>query len=72
MPHSRQDDFLSRSITAEFVGNDHPELTSGSAQQLAKEPLCRKPVPLRLHQNIDHRALLIRRTPETVLYIVDL
>ena len=45
---------------------------AGVSQKLAKEPDSRKSIPFRLHQDIEHNAVLIDRSPEIVSDSVDL
>ena len=72
MSYSRQHDFLSGPMAAQFVGNDHTGCLAGGAQQLAEKANSGKTVALRLHQNVDNGTLLVDCAPEIMLHAVDL
>jgi hypothetical protein len=72
MSYSRQHDFLGGAIAAQLVGDDHAGRPAGGAQELAKEAHSRKPVALRLDEDVNHGAVLVYRPPEIVLYTIDL
>src|SRR3954453_10228609 len=71
MSDVRHHDSLCRRMAPEFVSNDDPRTTPGGSQQLAKEPHRGESVPLWLHQDIDHNAVLIHGTPEIKPFAVD-
>jgi hypothetical protein len=72
MDYSRQNDFPGGPIAAKFVGDDHAGRPAGGAQQLAKEAHSGKSIALRLDQDVNHGAVLVHRTPEIMLYTIDL
>src|SRR6266481_5630648 len=59
VPHTGQYLRLGGGITAEFVGDDGPRHILQPPQQLAKELLGSLSVAARLHQDIEHLAVLI-------------
>jgi hypothetical protein len=72
MSDSWQDYSLGCTVATELVGNDHARVALGSPQQFAKEAHSSEAVALRLHQNVNHGAVLIDGTPEIMLHAVDL
>ena len=59
-------------VAAELISNNDARLASCAPQQLAKEPDRGKPVPPRLHKDIQDDTILIDRSPEVVSDAVDL
>jgi hypothetical protein len=59
-------------VATKLVRNDLPRSASTGLQQLAKEADSSQAVALRLHQNVNHGAVLINRTPEIMLDANDL
>ena len=58
-------------ITSQLVGDEPQWLFSLTLQESLKESLCRKPVPTRLHQDVNDVAVLIDGTPEVLQLAVD-
>lgn len=58
-------------VAPELVGDHHPRRTTLAFQQLAHQPLCGARVPPALHQDVEHDAVPIDRTPKPVLLAVD-
>src|SRR3954462_7981135 len=67
----RQDLAFRRGGALELVGDDHPRRILQALQQLAKEALGGFGIAPALHQDIEHLAVLIDRTPEMVLLATD-
>ena len=51
-------------VTAQLVSHNDAWVASGCPQQLAKEPHGGKTISFRLHENVEHDAVLIDRSPE--------
>src|SRR5262245_20450148 len=62
--HTGEDLSLGRSITFEFVRNDDARYIREPFEEFAEKLLGGFSVPLTLHQNIKHVAILIHRPPE--------
>ena len=58
-------------ITSRLVGDEPQWLFSRTLQESLKESLCGRPVPPRLHQDVDDVAVLIDGTPEVLQWAVD-
>lgn len=58
-------------VAAELISNNDARLASCTPQQLAKEPDRGKPVPLRLHKDIQDDTILIDRSPQVMSDTVD-
>src|SRR4029453_6528716 len=67
-----QDLPLGRSITFEFVRNDHARDVREPLEQLAEKLLGGFLVPSTLPQNIEHVAVLIPRPPEIMAFPMDM
>ena len=72
MSNAGHDHSFRRAITAELVSNNDPGFAPSRPQQLAKEPDCGKPIPLRLHEDVEDHAALINRSPQVVSDTIDL
>src|SRR3954453_11128196 len=59
-------------VAAELISNNDARLGSCAPQQLAKKPHRGKPVPLRLHKDIQDDTILIDRSPQVMSDTVDL
>ena len=71
--HAGHHHSLRDGVAAEFVRYDDSRApTAVGPQQLAKEADRGESVSLWLHENIDHNAVLIHRTPEIMPLAVDL
>ena len=69
--HRRYDFCLGCCVTAQLVGDDGTRDVLKACQQLAKELLGGLFVPERLHEDIEHLAILVDCTPETLQLAVD-
>jgi hypothetical protein len=69
--HSRQYLLLRGTIAFQLVGDDDPRHVHQPLQQLAEEPLGGVLVPTALHQDVEHRAILIDRPPQVVPFAID-
>jgi hypothetical protein len=58
-------------IAPELVGDHPPGHTALTFQQLSEEAFSGTPIAARLEQDVDHVAVLVDRTPETVLLTPD-
>jgi hypothetical protein len=58
MFHTGQDLALRRTITRQFIRNDHPRHVGQALQQFAKELLRGLPIPPPLHENIQDVAVM--------------
>src|SRR6266487_9146 len=67
MLHSRQDFPFRRTITGEFVGNDHARDVGEPFEQLTEKSFGCMLVTSALYQDIQHVAVLIHRPPQVVL-----
>jgi hypothetical protein len=71
MPDVRKHRSVSDSITAQAVRDEAPRLVFRPAQQALEETLGSGPVPPLLHQDVQHDAMLIHRSPQIVQYAPD-
>jgi hypothetical protein len=71
MFHVRQYLTFGRSIPAELIGDQHARHRVTLFQELPKEREGSSFVAPALHQDIEHVAILINRTPEIVQLAVD-
>src|SRR5258708_6083879 len=67
MLHARQDLTFGRTITSEFIGNNHARNVLQPFQQFTEKSLGGLCVASALHQDIKHVAVLIHGSPEIVL-----
>jgi hypothetical protein len=59
-------------VAGQLVGDDHPGHVPQALEQSAEELLCGHRVSARLHQNVEHVAVLVDRAPQVPLCAVDL
>ncbi|GAC1461103.1 MAG: hypothetical protein PVSMB2_22630 [Ktedonobacteraceae bacterium] len=71
MFHARQDLAFRCSIPGQFVGDDHARNIFQSFEELAKEFLCGLFVAAALHQDVQHVAILVDRSPKGMLLATD-
>jgi hypothetical protein len=69
--HFRQSLLLRGTIAVQLVGEDEPRHVHQPPQPLAEELLRSFLVPTALHQDIEHRAILIDRPPQVVPFASD-
>ena len=62
---------LARRLAAELVSDQPSGNTALALQQLSKEPGHGAPIPPRLHQDIEHVAVLVHRAPHILLAAVE-
>ncbi len=72
MSNARHDHSFRRTVATELICNNDARFAPRYRQQLAKKADSRKPIPLRLHENIEDNAVLINRSPEVMSDAVDL
>ena len=61
----------SRSVTAQFVGDDDTRRVALALEQFAKELLRGLPVTPRLHQDVQNFAVLVHRSPQVLQLAID-
>ncbi len=71
MPNIGQNGTLSNAIAAQAIGDKALRLVLESMQQAFEEMLGGRPVPSALHQDIQHDAVLIHRTPQIMQHAID-
>jgi len=71
MPHVGQDRSLSDAIATQTVGDEPPRLVLQPAQQVVEETLGCGAIPPVLHQNVQHDAVLVHRTPQIMQRATD-
>jgi hypothetical protein len=71
MPDTGQKSPLRNTIAAQAVSDEASWLILQPVQQALEEPLGGRAVSPFLHQDIEHRAVLIHRTPEIVPFTLD-
>ncbi len=71
MDNRRHNDSLRRTVTSQLVGDQSPGRTTLAFEQLAKEAPRRSPITACLHQDVDHVAVLIHRTPQILPLAAD-
>ncbi len=64
--NARQDLALGGAVAAQLVGHDDPEHRLQGPQQHAEEALGRSGISPALHEDVEHVAVLVDRTPEIV------
>ena len=69
--NGRHNDSLRRTVTSQLVGDQSPRRTTLAFEQLAKEAPRRSPITACLHQDVDHVAVLIHRTPQILPLTAD-
>ena len=72
MGHRRQKLAVSDLIAGQLVGDNHPRHLSQALEQLTEKPLGRHRVAARLHQDVEHVAVLVDRAPQLMGGAVDL
>ena len=72
MGHRRQKLAVSELIAGQLVGDNHPRHLSQALEQLTEKPLGRHRVAARLHQDVEHVAVLVDRAPQVMGGAVDL
>ena len=63
---------MGNTVTSQFICHDLPGLTAMTTQQMLEEPLRSSTVSPRLQININYFTILVYRSPEIVLFAVDL
>jgi hypothetical protein len=58
-------------VASQFVGHDHTRHVLKALQQPAKEAFGGFAIPLLLHKNVEHHAILINRAPEIMQHALD-
>ena len=66
MGHRRQKLAVSDLIAGQLVGDNHPRHVSQALEQLTEKPLGRHRVAARLHQDVEHVAVLVDRAPQVM------
>jgi hypothetical protein len=66
MPDVRKYRSVSDAIAAQTVRDQAPRLVFQPVQQALEETLGSRPVPTLLHQDVQHDAMLIHRSPQIV------
>ena len=72
MGHRRQKLAVSDLIASQLIGDNHPRHVSQTLEQLTEKPLGRHRVAARLHQDVEHVAVLVDRAPPVMGGAVDL
>ena len=63
MVHRRHQLAVSKLVAGQLVGDDHPRHVAQALEQLAEKSLGRHRVAARLHQDVEHVAVLVDRAP---------
>ena len=63
MGHRRHQLAVSKLVAGQLVGDDHPRHVAQALEQLAEKSLGRHRVAARLHQDVEHVAVLVDRAP---------
>jgi hypothetical protein len=71
MPDVGQDRSLSDAIATQTVGDEPPRLVLQPTQQVLEEALGSGAIPPVLHENVQHDAVLVHRTPQTMQRAAD-
>jgi hypothetical protein len=71
MFHVQSQVTVCRSVAPELVGDQNARCASLLAEQLSHEPFGRMPVAPALHQNVEHRTVLVHRAPQPVFLAFD-
>ncbi len=67
MTHGRHHGSLGRGVTGQLVDHELSWHATLALQQLAEEPDSRSPIATRLHQDVDHVAVLVDGPPQVLL-----
>ena len=71
MGHRRQKLAVSDPMAGQLVGDNHPRHLSQALEQLTEKPLGRHRGAARLHQDVEHVAVLVDRAPQLMGGAVD-
>ena len=63
---------VSDTVTSQFISHDFPGLAAMASQYPFEEPICSSPVTFFLQIHVNHFSVLIYRSPEVMLLIVNL
>ena len=69
--HRRHHGPTGRRVAAQLVGDQPPRRPALALQRFAKEPHRRPPIAPRLHEDVEHVAVLVDRPPESLLPPLD-
>jgi hypothetical protein len=72
MSHRRQKLAVRGLVAGQLVGDNHPRHVPQALEQLTEKPLGRHRVTTRLHQDVEHVAVLVDRAPQVMGDAVDL
>ncbi len=68
---TRQNVALCRAVAPELIRDNHPGDILTAFEELAEEFLGRMLIPPPLYENVQHMAVLIHRTPQIVVLLID-
>ena len=72
MGHRRQKLAVSDLIAGQLIGHQHARHIPQALEQLAEKPFSRHCVTARLHEDVEHVAVLVDRAPQVMGGAVDL
>ena len=70
--HRRHQLAVGELVAGQLVGDNHPRHIPQALEQLTEKPLGRRRVTTRLHQYVEHVAVLVDRAPQVVSSAVNL
>ena len=70
--HRRHQLAVGELVAGQLVGDNHPRHIPQALEQLTEKPLGRRRVTTRLHQYVEHVAVLVDRAPQVIGSAVDL